>query len=163
LIEVSITNEQIDVAERKSKEMGIIRNSIRKGEGNFVGFLGEAIVSDYFGGIHANTYDYDVIIKDKKVDVKTKKTTVVPLPEYLCTVADFNTKQKCDYYYFVRINISTMKGYLLGGLTKNAFYKKAKFYKKGELDPISDLGWTFTADCYNVPISELKEHKTNAI
>lgn len=159
IIQVKITEDQIKLAEKKSKEMGALKESITKGEGNIAGFLGEILFVDYFGGVVENTYDYDVIINNTKVDVKTKRTTVPPEPHYLATVADFNTKQNCDIYYFVRVNIEEKKGYLLGGLTKKQFYKKSSFNKKGEIDPSSDFGWTFKADCYNIPISRLKQSK----
>lgn len=159
MIIVDITEEQISLAEQKAKELGKLRNSITKGEGNVVGILGEILVSEYFNGVIKNTYDYDVVINNKKVDVKTKKTTVEPEPHYLASVAAYNTKQQCDAYYFVRIDLVKKKGYLLGGLTKKKFFSKAIFYKLGEVDPTSPFGWTFTADCYNVPISKLKNPK----
>jgi hypothetical protein len=159
LIEIKITNEQIKRAEEKSIEMGALEASITGGGGNIAGFLGEILFVDYFGGVVQNTYDYDVIIEGFKVDVKTKRTTVKPEKHYLATVADFNTKQKCDIYYFVRVDIEKKLGFLLGGLKKSEFYKNATFNKKGEIDPSSDRGWTFKADCYNIEISKLKQSK----
>ncbi len=159
MIVIDITDEQINLAKTKAEEMGRLRNSIRRGEGNVAGFLGEIIFAKHFNGTINNTYDYDVIVKGKKVDVKTKETTVIPEPYYFATVAGYNIKQKCDYYYFVRVNIKEKKAYLLGGLSKSGFYKEAIFYKEGDLDPTSNLGWTFRANCYNVEISKLKQSK----
>ncbi len=155
MIELDIDKALIKEAKQKSEEMGELRNSITEGEGNVIGFLGEILVANHFGGVIDNTYDYDIRVGNRKVDVKTKKTTVVPLSHYLCTVAAYNTIQECDSYYFVRIDITKKKGYLLGGLTKKGFFKKAKFYKEGEIDPDGN-GWTFKADCYNLPIWKLK-------
>jgi hypothetical protein len=155
IVEVNIPDYVIEQAKSKANALGELNNSIREGKGNLVGFIGELIVSLYFGGKIANTYDYDVIIKDRKIDVKTKETTVPPKPHYFCTVADYNTKQKCDAYYFVRVTKDLKKAYLLGGLSKEGFYKKAQFFKKNTIDPTSNMGWTFTADCYNVYIQEL--------
>jgi hypothetical protein len=45
---------------------------------------------------------------------------------------------------------------VLGGRTKNKFFEEAKFYKAGELDPSSNYGWTFRADCYNMEVGKLK-------
>ena len=157
MILVQISEEQIQLADAKARDMGLLKNSITRGEGSLVGFLGEILVVKHFGGVIENTYDYDVIINGRKIDVKTKRTTVVPLDTYLATVAGYNTRQACDSYYFVRIDLSKKEGYLLGGLSKSAFFRKATFYKKGELDPSSHLGWTFTADCYNVEIRNLKK------
>jgi hypothetical protein len=155
IIEVLISDEIIMKAQAKSKELGLLNNSIREGDGNLIGFIGEFLVADYFGGEVSNTYDYDLIIKEKRIDVKTKETTVLPKNHYFCTVADYNTKQKCDSYYFVRVTKDLKIGYLLGGLTKEAFYRKAQFYRKNSLDPTSNQGWRFTADCHNVYICEL--------
>ena len=155
IIEVLISDEIVNKAQAKSNELGLLNNSIREGKGNLVGFIGEFLVADYFGGEVSNTYDYDLIIKGKKIDIKTKETTVAPKSHYFCTVADYNTKQKCDSYYFVRVTKDLKTGYLLGGLTKDAFYRKARFYRRNDFDPTSNQGWVFTADCYNVPISEL--------
>ena len=43
-----------------------------------------------------------------------------------------------------------------GGRTKSKFFEEAKFFKAGEIDPSSNYGWTFRADCYNMEISKLK-------
>jgi hypothetical protein len=46
----------------------------------------------------------------------------------------------------------------LGSISKEEFFKKAVFRKKGEFDPDSPptRKFYFTADCYNVPASELE-------
>ena len=105
-----------------------------------------------------DTYDYDVTYGDgTKVDVKTKERTVPPRENYNCTVADFNTKQKCDEYAFVSVLNDHSTAWYLGKISKKDFYKEAKFYKEGELDPDSppNAGFYFRADCYNIPISKL--------
>ncbi len=66
MIELDITRDQISKAEVKSKEMGVINNSIRQGKGNLCGFVGEAVMEDYFKASEANTYDYDLILKTVK-------------------------------------------------------------------------------------------------
>ena len=95
-------------ANKKSKNMGKLKNSITSGEGNLAGFLGEEIIKFDLGEkcTECNTYDYDIILKNKiKIDVKTKRTTVEPLDYYECSVAEYNTKQKCHVYAFVRVDI----------------------------------------------------------
>ena len=158
MISVNIQTEDVELAKKKAKEMGTLKNSIRKGEGNVVGFLGEILFARYFGGIIDNTYDYDVIVNNLKVDVKTKETTVKPKDHYYASVAASNTKQECDAYYFVRVKKNLSEGWLLGGELKEDFFKKAIFGKKGEKDPSSHLGWRFKADCYNMEIKDLTEN-----
>mgnify|MGYP003345028626 CR=1 FL=1 len=150
---------QITEAQQKAKHLGVLNNSIRKGEGNVYGFLGEILMAYYLKVNIENTYDYDLIVKNYKVDVKTKTCTSEPKPNYFCTVADYNTKQDCDIYAFVRILEDFSKAWLLGYCSKKYFYEKAKFFRKGDLDPSSNLGWKFRADCYNLQIDCLKSVK----
>jgi len=154
MIEIEITNQMRDMAQTKAEEMGKLHNSITGGNGNLVGFLGEAIVANLIGTELINTYDYDLIYLDRiKIDVKTKRTDVRPQPYYECSVADFNTKQDCDWYVFTRILNSCSRGWVLGFLPKKAFYKKASYHRKGDVD-LSNY-FIFKADCYNIKIEDL--------
>jgi len=155
MIKVQITPEMREEAIRLSKEMGALRNSITEGEGNIVGFLGELIAQKVLGGMIDHTYDYDILLDDflTTIDVKTKKTTKTPLPHYACSVAEYNTKQKCDYYCFTRVKDDLQVGWYLGLYKKEAYFKDACRLAKGDLDP--DNNFTVKADCYNLPISNL--------
>ena len=154
MFKLDINQNQITEAQKMSAGMGALNNSITSGEGNVVGFLGEIVVRDYYGGISANTYDYDLIIKDVvKVDVKTKKCTSPPRDYYECSVAGFNTSQKCDAYIFVRILKDLSAAWVLGYKGKTEYYAEAVFHKKGEYDP--DNRFTFHCDSYNLRISQL--------
>ena len=154
MIHINITPEDITKANILSEEMGQLKNSITKGQGNIHGFLGEIIVSKFLGIEISNTYDYDMVFNNTKIDVKTKRVTTPPKDYYECSVADLNTKQKCDVYVFTRILKDMTKGWILGYLNKEDYFKKATFLKKGMVDPSN--GWTVSTDCYNLPISELK-------
>ena len=154
MIEAKITEFHIEMARALAKELGQLKNSITSGEGNLAGFIGEVIVADITGASHRNTYDYDLILPSgKSVDVKTKRTNYPPKDNYDCSVAAFNTKQKCDYYAFVRVKNDLSVAWVLGFYEKSLYFKDAKFYKKGDYDP--DNKFTFKADCYNIKISNL--------
>lgn len=155
MIEVKITEEMIAKAQQSAEEMGKLRNSIRKGEGNLVGFIGEQVAHQVLGGFIDNTYDHDIVLDDfmTTVDVKTKETTCAPKPYYSCSVADYNTKQKCDYYAFVRVKKDLSVGWYLGVYPKQSYVKDAVFLKAGDFDP--DNNFTVKSDCYNIPISKL--------
>jgi predicted DNA-binding protein len=119
---IEITEKQIEEA-KKLYEFDELNNSITKGKSNIFGALGEIIVRDYFieNKFKVNftsTYDYDMIINNYKVDVKTKKTTVKPKVNYNCSISNSNIKQKTDYYFFVRITEDLKTGYLLGYILK---------------------------------------------
>ena len=159
MIEIKITEKMKKQAWAKSREMGVIRNSIMKGDGNIAGFLGEEVANVVIDGTISNTYDYDVVSKSGiKYDVKTKRCTSPPKPYYDCSVANFNTEQKCDRYVFVRIenkNKRWGKAWVLGWLEHDEYFKRARKLTKGQVDPSN--GFVVRADCHNVAISELKE------
>lgn len=155
MIEIPITNEMRAYAEEQAKAMGVLRNSITSGVGNIVGFLGELVAQKAIGGMIMNTYDYDILLDDflTKVDVKTKTTTVAPLPHYDCSVASLNLTQNCDYYCFVRIKKDLSVGWYLGRCKKTDYLRNARQMLKGQLDPDND--YIVKSDCFNMKISEL--------
>lgn len=160
MIEVDITDNMINRARKKAKEMGRLNNSITGGMGNLVGFIGEEVAAHVLRNsgkkvVEENTYDYDLVVDGIKVDVKTKSTSVAPLPHYSNSVANFNTKQQCDYYVFIRIKKDLTVGWWCGVYSKSQFFKDATFMEKGQLD--ADNKYVVKADCYNLPISQLKE------
>ena len=155
----AVTNQALERVKQRASKLPLLNNSIRNGEGSIVAYIGEEVVKKVLNGKIEDTYDYDIIYNnDIKVDVKTKERTVAPRENYNCTVADFNTKQDCDEYAFVSVLNDHSKAWYLGKISKTEFYQKAKFYRKGELDPDSppSKNFYFRADCYNIPISELK-------
>ena len=153
MIEVQITADMLIKARAKAVEMGKLHNSILRGKGNMSGFIGEQIALQVLDGTWENTYNYDMKVGDTRIDVKTKQTSVKPLPHYECSIAAFNTKQDCDGYAFVRVLNDFSIGWFLGVLTKQDYFDKATFLKKGDVDPSNN--YTVKADCYNVRIDEL--------
>lgn len=144
---------------RKAEAMGPLKGSVTGGSNNVIGFVGEAIVHKVLGGTFENldnenpNYDYDLLVDDIKVDVKAKRTSVVPLDHYDCSVWAKNTKQKCDAYAFVRVKDSLLTGWFLGTIPKSVFYERARHLRKGDVDPSN--GWRVKSDCYNIEIKEL--------
>ena len=153
--EIDVTSGQLIRARQKAVEMGRLANSITNGAGNLAGFIGEIVVADELNATHNNTYDYDLLLKDKtRVDVKTKRCNSAPLSTYDCSIAAHGTKQKCDTYVFVRVLNNLSKAWILGKLGKQEYFGKATFFKKGTVD--ADNGFRFRADCYNVKINMLE-------
>ena len=158
---IEISKKQIERA-KELYPFKELRGSITKGKSNIYGALGEIIIYDIYkkNGLDVDfksTYDYDLIIEGYKVDVKTKRTTVVPKANYLCSISSFNIRQKCDFYFFLRINENLKQCYLLGYKKKIDFFSEAKFNKKGSLDV---NGWAFKDDCYNIKIEMLNKFKS---
>ena len=153
--EVRTTPEWVELAHDQSKSMGKLPNSITDGEGNTAGFLGEIVVADMLGADQTNTYDFDLSLPwGATVDVKTKRTGYAPKPHYECSVAALNTKQDCDYYVFTRCKNDVSTVWVLGHYPKDEYFKDATFHKKGDYD--TDNDFTFTSDCYNLPLGQLK-------
>lgn len=156
MIKVPVTWQMIQNAKLKAREMGRLHNSITGGDGNLSGFIGEFVAAQVLHGVVSNTYDYDLKVGHELYDVKTKRCTSPPRPHYECSVADFNTKQQCHKYCFVRIMITNNvigPAWYLGCMDKREYFKKAKLLKKGQVDPSNNF--VVKADCYNLPIREL--------
>ncbi len=158
-IRVEITEDMIERAQAKADEMGQIRNSIRKGKGNLVGFLGEEIVLAAFPDSEtANTYEHDIRMGDLTLEVKSKDRTVDPRLDYEASVANFNARQKADYYVFTSVfrdkpSGRYTHGHVIGLMKKDEYKAMATFLRVGDVDPSN--GWVVSADCYNVPYSRL--------
>jgi hypothetical protein len=157
MIEIQIKKEWIEEAEKKAKDLGTLRHSFMKGDGNTVGFLGEIVVANYLKADIKNTYDYDLIKNGLKIDVKSKRCNSIPKEHYECSIPAYNTKQKCDYYIFIRIYSDLTKAWILGLKRKTDYLKEAVFYKKGFVDKTN--GMEFKVDAYNLSISKLVELK----
>jgi len=155
MIKIDITDSMRKTAHTKSKEMGVLYKSITRGKGNVFGFLGEEIVRKVLGGEDHNTRDYDLVVNDKKIDVKTKKTSVTPKSNYECSVADVTRKQDCDYFAFVRVLNDQSVGWFLGLKERDEYYNEAVYLTKGEHDPSNN--YFVKANCYNLPISSLDQ------
>ena len=153
MIEISINKDYMRRAREKASTVGILQGSITGGTSNVVGAIGEIIVADSIEAKQINTYDYDLVKDGVRIDVKTKRCNTRPLPNYDCSVALHGTKQDCDAYVFVRILTDLSKAWILGGISKQSFYKEATLYRKGDVD--SDNGFMFKADCYNLKIDKL--------
>ena len=160
--QVKITPDIIARAKKKAATVGNLQGSITGSLSHVVGAIGEIIVADAIGANESNTYDYDLVRDGERIDVKTKRCNTRPFPHYDCSVAAHGANQNCDSYIFVRIHTDNSRACILGSIPKQDFYTKATKYKRGDIDPAN--GFTFKADCYNLPISELSDvQKSKAV
>ena len=172
MIRVEITPDQLTRAS-DLYSFGALKDSITKGKSNIYGALGEVIVYDYLSqnGVTvkwAQTADHDLkyLVNEPngaganhfwmKADVKTKRTTVPPLPNFDCSISAHNTTQMCDEYIFVRVHENKQEAWILGRMWKTDYFKKAKFYRVGQKDP-KFPAFKFKGSCYNLDISKLHE------
>jgi hypothetical protein len=156
---VDITSNMIVEAESMSKKLGVLNNSIRKGEGNLAGFLGELSFLKAFPKTQKiDSYNFDIKVGNYSVEIKTKDRTVPPQLYYEASIANYNTRQKADYYVFIsllREGKSYKKAFIMGFIEPNEYMGKSIFLKKGQVDPSNN--WTVNADCWNLPYSKLNK------
>ena len=148
------TIDEIKKAAEMAAEMGVLKNSLTKGEGSQAGFLAEIVLARHLKATQSNTYDYDLVMPDgRTIDVKAKRTSVEPKGHYEVSVLAYNTTQNCDYYAFCRVlrDMSTL--WVLGIVKKKDFYMRANKRLKGDYDPSN--GFEFRCDVYNMKISDL--------
>jgi len=160
MIEITPTEAQKKEARLTAGETTGLQGSITRGGGSPAGALGEILIRDYLGYTQANTAHYDLLRDETRIDVKTKRCTSAPREFYECSIAAHGTKQECDEYIFVRVLNNLTRAWILGRISKDEYFSKAVRHKKGELDESN--GFTFKADCYNLPISDLWKIKHNS-
>lgn len=153
-IPTPLRNKADEIAKQEARKLGDLNGSIENGKGNYAGIFGEVLFTELIGGRRRNTYDYDIIYNGLKIDVKTKRRSVKPQPHYEASIADHNTSQDCDLYYFISVRDTYEHATFLGHLSPEEYFERAAFHEAGEKDP--DNGFEFKADCYNVPHAELK-------
>ena len=163
MVETQITEEMIEIAKARREVMPkVIRNSIMGGERTFEGCLGEVVVANYLSADYITTYDFDLMHNGKKIEVKTKVRTVLPKPFYEVSIANYNTKQLCDYYVFVSLYVPNKDEYptiahIVGYFPKDDYISQSNFLKKGDIDTRNN--YTVRADCWNMAIKDLIDIK----
>lgn len=155
MIEINITQQQIKRAEMLYK-FKVLNNSIRKGEGNLIGALGEIVVFDYYqkkgcNVEHCQHHDFDLMIEGYTVEIKTQETRFKPIHSWTCHVSDFNATQDCEFYCFPFINESMSTAWLAGMITQTLFKQRAVFKKEGEIG----FKKPFKCDTWTIRIDEL--------
>ena len=164
MIEIEIPKSTIKYAEDKldkvkpKNNLGLSKFGSEKSR-ILVGYIGEKIIMDFLKlDKDIDDYDYDLISsKNKRLEVKTITCKFKPKSDYLCTVNSHNLdgihKQKADFYIFLRILNNYKKGWILGWISCDDFFKKGQFVAKGK-----DFGkFKFVkANATTLPINKLK-------
>ena len=177
---IPFTQEMIDRAIERANEISFsdsrtqVKNS---GEGlsdvATAGFLAEEAVAAHLNADLTSTstsidkYHYDLILENGvTTEIKTKRRTVAPRPDYEVSIYDISTFQRPDLYMFVSLEFekSTKKGktlqydnlkniWLLGQKTPDAFFKDAVLWKAGDYDDRNKL--RLKSNTYNLAIYQL--------
>ena len=86
MIELTPTEEQKREARRVAGNTVGLQGSITRGDGSPAGALGEILVRDLLSCKQVNTRDYDLLMEQTRIDVKTKRCTSPPKPFYECSI-----------------------------------------------------------------------------
>ena len=144
MVKLRITDEIIQEAQSRHRELGCLQNSFMKGERQTAGLIGQILVREYLGAEDVSNFDYDLIRGGKTIDVKTKTCGVAPRVGFLCSVPIHCAEtKKCDYFAFIRVSKDFKFGWLLGAILWEDFRAKSTLYHKDEIDPTSPEGNPF--------------------
>jgi len=113
----------VEAAIKRSNKLGVLKNSITEGNGNVAGYIGQMLVALYLKGCDVDSFGYDVLKDGVRYEIKTKRCTSEPKESYNCSIANYNTTQKCDYYVFVRILEDYSRAWILGKKKAKDFYE----------------------------------------
>ena len=157
MIELLITENQIKRA-KKLYSFNNLNNSITKGKSEIFGAVGEIVALDFYNreslnASYVGSFDYDLRVYDKRVDVKTKKVNNAPELNHNATIPAINTKQRTDIYLFVYVLSDLSKAFLVGWLPKDLFFETATLKRKGEFD--GNTSFQYRADTYSTTLDKL--------
>lgn len=157
MIKRYLTDDEILEAKRLY-DFKKLRNSITEGQSQIYGALGEVMVMNFFKLYYENveyvgSYDFDLKINGKKIDVKTIKTDKEPTKDFNANISAYNITQQTDFYLWCSVSENMKYGYIIGYLEKDEFYKIAQLKKKGEIDWGN---WVFKSDTYTTQIKNIK-------
>lgn len=175
---IAFNDTMIRKAVDKANQLGQIPNSITKGAGNTAGYLAEIALAKHLNcenvscDLGEEKYNYDLIKNGNKIEVKTKRRTVDPLPQYEVSIAETSKHQQTDFYAFISITFGYKDGFgrnakyfypeaiwLCGFMRSEDYFKKARYLKKGQVDRTN--GFTVHANMFNLPIYDLLENFPN--
>ena len=153
-VDDKLMKQAIDWSDFKGNTYSIRQDEAYKIAGN----LGEVVFSHTYPSairISHNDTEADFIYKGKRLDVKTKRTTVNPKPHYEVTISSYQKDFNADIYFFYYFNYSENLIWSLGWLTKTDFFQKARFMRKGEIEQYNN--WKISEDCYIAKIADLNK------
>jgi hypothetical protein len=176
--ELRFTEDMILRAKQKAASLGSINNSILRGAGNLAGYLGEEALAPRIGAkIVSNNrgldkYNHDLLCGtklpaccEKRIEVKTKRRTVMPKHYYDVSVAKTSRHQRPDIYAFISLEFQrATKGHpkkyyglksiwLCGFMPSDEFWRRSTLWKKGRVDKSNNF--KTHVDMYNLAIEDL--------
>jgi hypothetical protein len=114
-----------------------------------------AFAKKYPDAIRISDTDYnaDFILKNKRIDVKTKETIYKIKPDFQVAIEARQIDYRVDWYAFYSYNPKLEQIFFLGWKSKQDYIEESYLVKKGELDKLNN--WIALKDCYNLKVSKL--------
>jgi hypothetical protein len=139
-------------------EFQALNNSITEGDGNAAGAMAEICFFDYFKDkgkeiIHAQHYDYDFILNQKKIEIKATRVNNPPRLAHQFKLPCNHYDQQCDFYCCIYVMNDFSKVFINGYISKKDFFDNAILHLEGE----KDNNFTFRCDTKTVTIAQLKQ------
>jgi len=176
---IPFTQEMIDRAIQRAKDFSpSARRSQVKHSGTglsnvkVAGFLAEEAIAEYLNAelvLGEDRYNYDLVLADgTRTEVKSKRRTVAPKPNYEVSVYQVSKFQKPDLYMFCSLQYekssrigkaiqydNLLHIWLLGQKKPETFFRKATFWDEGDYDNRNKL--LLKSKSYNIEIKDLDE------
>jgi hypothetical protein len=160
MIQLPFDSSQINRAKKLAEQLGVLKNSITKGDGNFCAYLGEIALAKYLGvkrcSSQGDFYNRDIVYNGLKLEVKTKRRKAKPKEEYDVSIAATSKHQTPDIYAFLSLTMAAEKPleiWLCGYYPRNKFFEDAVYWPKGKIDPSN--GFRVHSSMYNITIKDL--------
>jgi hypothetical protein len=179
-MELRFTEDMIFRAKQKALALGSINNSILSGAGNLAGYLGEEALAPNIGAeIVSNNrgldkYNHDLMLENgQRIEVKTKRRTVMPKHYYDVSIAKTSRHQHPDIYAFISLEFRRatkghpkkyygLKGvWLCGFMPSDEFWRRAALWKRGRIDKSNNF--KTHVDMYNLAIEDLYQDITGLL
>jgi hypothetical protein len=163
MIEVRITNWMYEKAKELAMndkyKFGTSKNTrldIVSDDSRLVGKLGEVVISCYFNIPLTNTKDYDIIINQERVEIKSQNLTKgIPKRHFRCDV--LTPSIDFDRYMFVIVHTSYTKAWIVGTCSKDEFEYNKHYGCPLIIEWKNGLVYKETDPCFFILINELED------
>jgi hypothetical protein len=172
IFNIPFTESMILGARDKANALGSIHNSILSGGGNTAGYLGEEALAAYIGADiiscdeGTDKYNHDLYLDGQKIEIKTKRRTVKPLPHYEVSVAQTSKHQRPDLYIFLSLEFDRVEGrgrskvyygleniWVCGQMEADRYFDMATLWEAGRVDTSNNF--KTHVNMYNLSINFL--------
>lgn len=163
MFKIKVSKEIIDHCENQLNQYNFGKRSTANGnrEQQLTGLIGQSTIQHLFGlplidGSKGCDEGTDIVINGYKIDIKTMGRTTEVRPDFVNNFIALQAKFDTDIYIFCSFHKLQKELTVCGFCTKEHFFKKADFFKKGTTRTRSDKSsFTLFADLYEIKNTDL--------